>query len=100
LAALEADRQRFAALDAEVLAVNPASVDAHDKYCDAKGFGFTILSDPGRKVARQYEAIRFPGLLIQRTVYVVGPEGTIIFAEQGMPADQKMLDAIEADRKS
>lgn len=82
------------------MAINPASVDAHDKYCDNKGFGFTILSDHGRNVAKQYEAIKFPGLLIQRTVYVIGPKGTIIFAEQGMPADQQMLDAIDADRKS
>jgi hypothetical protein len=33
-------------------------------------------------------------------VYVVGPQETIIFAEQGTPADQKMLEAIVADRKS
>ncbi|NMC42349.1 MAG: peroxiredoxin family protein [candidate division Zixibacteria bacterium] len=99
MAALEADRAKFKALGADIWGINPASVEVHDRYCDGKGFGFPILSDDGREVAKQYEAIKFPGLLIQRTVYVVGPKGTIVFAEQGMPADQAIMDAIEADRK-
>lgn len=100
MAALEADRTKFTALGADIWGINPASVEAHDRYCDGKGFGFPILSDDGREVAKRYEALKFPGLLIQRTVYVVGPQGTIIFAEQGMPADKEMMGAIEADRKS
>lgn len=97
MAALEADRAKFAALGADIWGINPASVEAHDRYCDSKGFGFPILSDGGREIAKRYEALKFPGLLIQRTVYVVGPAGTIIFAEQGMPADKTILDAIESD---
>jgi len=69
-------------------------VKSHDNYCEKKGFGFAILSDPGREVALQYEAVKAMGKLIQRTVYVVSPEGKIIFAEQGIPANQKMIDAI------
>lgn len=81
-------------MNAEILGINPASVKSHDNYCAKKGFGFTILSDPGKKTATGYEAVKAFGKLIQRTVYVISPEGKIIFAEQGMPADQKMLDTI------
>jgi len=95
LAALEADKDKFAAAGAEILAINPASVKSHDSYCDKKGFTFTILSDPDRKITGKYKALKAFGKLVQRTVYVVGPDFKLIFAEEGMPADQKMLDAIE-----
>ena len=99
MAALEADRKRFAKLNADVVAINPASVKAHVSYCEKKGFSFPILSDGDREVIRSYQALKAGGLLIQRTVYVVGPDGKVIFAEQGMPADQKMMDAIAAHKK-
>lgn len=81
-------------MNAEILGINPAPVASHDTYCDKKGFGFTILSDPGRKTAVAFEAVKAFGKLIQRTVYIVSPEGGVIFAEQGTPPTQKMLDAI------
>ena len=81
-------------LNTDIVGINPASVASHISYCGKKGFGFTILSDPGRGVAAEYEAVKAFGKLIQRTVYVISPEGKIIFAEQGMPPNQKMMDAI------
>jgi peroxiredoxin len=98
LAALEADRNKFEALGAEILAINPASVTSHDNYCDKKGFTFTILSDPEQEITGKYEALKSNGKSIQRTVYVVGPDNKIIFAEKGMPANQKMLEAIEVNK--
>ncbi len=56
------------------------------------------MSDPARVVAKQYQALKFPGLLVQRTVYVVGPTGGIIFAAAGMPADETIMEAIRRDR--
>jgi peroxiredoxin Q/BCP len=99
LAALEADRKNFEKLHADIVAINPASVASHTSYCDKKGFSYPILSDSGSEVARKYEALKLGGLLIQRSVYVVGPDGNIIFAEQGMPADQNMLDVIKQHGK-
>ncbi len=80
------------------MAINPASVKAHDNYCDKKGFKFTILSDPDKEVIRKYEALKALGL-IQRTVYVVGPDFKLIFAEQGMPADEKILEAVKLHQR-
>ena len=76
------------------MAINPATVEAHDKYCERKGFSFPLLSDPDRTVADKFQALKSNGKSIQRLVYVVGPEGNIIFAEEGMPATQKMIDVI------
>jgi peroxiredoxin Q/BCP len=78
------------------LGINPASVKSHDNYCDKKGFGFTILSDPGKTIAKKYDSLKTGGILIQRSVYVIGPDGKIIFAEKGMPENQEMIDAITA----
>ena len=63
MAALEADRERFNKAGAEILAINPASVKSHDNYCDKKGFNFTILSDPDKKVLGHYKALKAMGKL-------------------------------------
>lgn len=86
---------KFEKLDTEILGINPASVKSHDNYCDKKGFGFTILSDPDKKTAKKYDSLKTGGILIQRSVYVIGPDGKIIFAGKGMPENQKMMDAIK-----
>ncbi len=100
MSALEADKEKFAEIGADILAINPASVESHDKYCDKKGFTFPLLSDPGRKVAKAYQATKLKDAVIQRTVYVVGPGLKIIFAEQGIPADKKMIAAIANDKQT
>ena len=96
MAALEADREAFQRLGADIMAINPASVQSHDRYCAAKGFAFPILSDPDRRVTRMYDALKMRGLLIRRSVYIVSPEGTIIFAREGMPPDEEIMAAIES----
>jgi len=85
---------KFEALDTQIIAINPASLKAHGNYQDKFGFDFPILSDPDRKTAAQYKALKENGKSIQRTVYVVDKAGMIRFAEQGMPPDEKMLEAI------
>lgn len=100
MSALEADREKFTAAGADIFAVNPASVKAHDKYCDQKGFTFPLLSDPDKTTLKKYQALKAGGLLVQRTVYVIGPDNTIIFAEKGMPADDDILKVIKDHKKT
>ena len=57
------------------------------------------MSDPDKIVLGQYKALKAMGKLVQRTVYVIGPAFKIIFAEKGMPSDDKILEAIKADRR-
>jgi peroxiredoxin Q/BCP len=92
---LRDDFEHFRALDAIVYGVNPASAQSHQKYVDGKGFNFNLLSDPERRVARKYGALKENGTSIERTVYVVDKEGKIAFARRGMPADSEILAAID-----
>jgi thioredoxin-dependent peroxiredoxin len=46
--------------------------------------------DSGQKVAALYHC---NGLIVKRTVYVVGPDGKIRFAKRGMPAPADVLAA-------
>lgn len=96
LSSLRDDREKFKKLDTKIIGINPASVEAHDKYCNQFGFGFPILSDPDRKTALAYNALKENGISIQRTVYILDKNGIIKFGEQGMPDDDKLLDVIRS----
>jgi peroxiredoxin Q/BCP len=65
--------------------VNPAGIDSHASYVRKLHFNFPLLSDPDRRIARAYHALKDDGQGIQRSVYVVRRDGTIGFAERGTP---------------
>ena len=73
------------------LGVNPASVASHDKYSESFKFNFALASDPERKAAAAFHALKPDGKGIQRTVYLVDGDGTILFAQRGAPATEAIL---------
>lgn len=74
----------------EVYGVNPQSARSHGKFRAKYGLPFPLLVDRGRKVAELYHA---KGLIVKRTVYLVGAEGEIRFARRGMPSPAEVLAA-------
>lgn len=96
LAGLEQARSAFEKLNTQVLAINPASVTSHQNYCDKKGFGFPILSDPDKQTLARYKALKDDGQKVQRSVYAVGPDGKIIFAEQGHADYKEIMELIKS----
>jgi peroxiredoxin len=76
--------------------VNPASVESHKGYVDKLQFNFPLLSDPDRAIAGAYHALKDDGRGIQRTVYVIGTDGTIRFAQRGAPAVADIVAAVNA----
>ena len=57
--------------------ISPDSVESHDSFCSAQGFGFDLLSDDGGTVGKQYgtwSAEGSPG----RVSYVIGQDGYVI----------------------
>ena len=78
-----------------MLAINPASVKAHQNYVSKKGFGFPILSDPGEKVLAAYRSQKPTGKGVLRTVYALDPKGKIIFAERGQASYEAILEKIK-----
>ena len=75
----------------EVFGVNPQSARSHAKFRGKYRLPFALLVDAGRKVAKLYRA---SGLIVKRTVYLIGPDGSIRFARRGMPAPAEVLGAI------
>ena len=81
----------FRAKGASALGINPASVESHEKYSAKFTFNFALVSDPDRTAARAYRALKPDGRGILRTVYLIGADGRILFAQRGMPAVEAIL---------
>jgi thioredoxin-dependent peroxiredoxin len=82
---------------AVVFGVNSGNRESHQKFVNQHSFPFPLLVDEKAKVAEQYGCKG--AIMIQRTVYVVGPNGTIVFAERGKPSPQTIRESIEAEKK-
>jgi peroxiredoxin Q/BCP len=74
--------------NAMVYGVNPWSAKSHMKFRDKFHFPFPLLVDEGQKVAALFHA---NGLMIKRTVYLIGPDGVIRFARRGVPSPEEVL---------
>ncbi len=99
MAGLDDRLDDFVAVGAKPLAINPAPVEDHKIWSEKLGLRFPILSDPGGKIARAFEA-KYPILsLVRRTVYALDPDGTVIFAERGHADLNDVMEAI-TDRKN
>ena len=72
----------------EIFGVNPQSLESHAKFRKKYSFPFPLLIDKGQKVAAMYHA---NGLFVKRTVYRVGPDGVIRFAQRGMPSPRDVI---------
>ena len=67
----------FERLDAQVLALSPQVPRSHAAFAERSGgFGFPLLSDTRKAVARDYGVL---GLLdlYRRSTFVVGPDGSV-----------------------
>jgi peroxiredoxin Q/BCP len=65
--------------------VNPAGIESHQGYVKKMRFNFPLLSDTDRTIAGAYHALKDDARGIQRTVYVIGRDGTVRFAQRGAP---------------
>ena len=74
-----------------VFGVNPGSAASHAKFRRKQSYPFPLLVDEGKKVAEVYGA---NGIVPRRTVYGIGQDGRIVFAERGKPVPAKVLTAL------
>ena len=70
--------------------VNPQSAEKHARFRSKFQFPFPLLVDSGQQIAKAYHA---NGLIVKRTVYLIGRDGTILFARRGMPSPGDVMDA-------
>ncbi|HZT30723.1 MAG TPA: peroxiredoxin [Bryobacteraceae bacterium] len=78
--------------NALVFGVNPQSAASHTKFQEKYKFPFPLLVDEGQKVAGLYHA---NGLVVKRTVYLIGPDGVIRYAKRGKPLPEEVLAAAQ-----
>ena len=89
------EQSKFLAKQVTTIGVNPASVVSHEKYSEGFKFTFPLLSDSERSIAGAYHALKPDGRGIQRTVYLIGTDGRVRFAERGAPAADAVLKALD-----
>ncbi len=72
-----------------VFGVNPGK--KHTQFRDKYQFPFPLLFDKGQRLGAAYRA---RGLVVpRRTVYLIGPDGTIRYARRGKPEPEEVLAA-------
>jgi|SRR5438309_10209946 len=77
-------------LNTVVFGVNPWSAGSHGKFRAKYKLPFPLLVDKGQRVGSLYRTF---SLLVRRTVYLIGPDGRIRFAERGKPDPEHVLAA-------
>lgn len=69
----------FVDANAEVIGISGQSVESHKNFSDKHGLTYTILSDKGNKVRKQFGVPgNFFGLIPGRVTYVIDKKGRII----------------------
>lgn len=91
---LDAERPRFEALDCAVFGVNPSRTDALRAWRQGLGVETYLLYDPLALASRGYRASGrlVPGCRDQ--VVIIGKDGTVRFAERGLPSVDRLLDIV------
>jgi peroxiredoxin len=75
------DIDQFHDLNAEVLAIAPQDVESHDRFAEVHGFGFPLLADTEKTVARAYGVLGPIGFY-KRSVFVIDGTGVIRYAHR------------------
>lgn len=73
-----------------VYGVNPQGPGSHAKFQQKFNLPFPLLVDKGQKMGKAYHT---HGLVVKRTVYLIGPDGVIRYAKRGKPEPQEVLRA-------
>lgn len=89
------DWSAFKRFGTAVYGINGQGADAHGKFAAKYRFPFPLLVDSGWATCRNYRA---GWGFVRRTVYVIGPDGRIAYAERGKPSTADVLSAIESLR--
>jgi peroxiredoxin Q/BCP len=96
LCSVRDDYAGFKAKNARVFGVNPGNLESHKKFVKRYSFQFPLLIDENRKVAKEYGCDG--PMMVQRTVFVIDPDGKVVYAKRGMPADKEILEMIPEEK--
>lgn len=94
LARLDKERPRFEAIDCAVFGVNTSRTDVLRTWRQGLGIETFLLYDPLALAARGYRASGRLMPLCRDQVVLVGKDGTVRFAERGLPSVDRLLDIV------
>lgn len=89
------DWKEFQRRRAAVFGVNGQGPGSHGKFAAKYKFPFPLLVDSNWEVSRAYRA---GWGVVRRTVYVIGPDGRIVYSKRGKPSTAEILAAMEGSR--
>lgn len=87
------DYSQFEKKNAVVFGINPGSMKSHKKFADKYAYPFPLLVDESKEVAKKYGVKGF--LLIKRKVFVIGPDGILVYIKKGKPPVSEILENIK-----
>ncbi len=70
------------------MGVSPDSLEDLERFKDENNIGFAMISDPDKTVQRMYES--------GRVTYVIDAQGIIRHRQEGVPDNQKILEALRS----
>ena len=79
----------------EPFGLSADDVESHQQFCDAYHLEFDLLVDDNLAAANAYGAVKPEGGIL-RSVFVVGQDGKVIFAQEGAPSWDEVSAAIGA----
>ncbi|MCG3151776.1 MAG: Thiol-disulfide oxidoreductase ResA [bacterium] len=95
LCQLRDDYSQFSDLGAVGFGINDDPMESHEKFVAEQEFPFPLLVDHGLKVAASYGAAREGQSFVDRTVVIIGKDGTVLFYAKGVPSTADMVAAIK-----
>jgi len=78
-----------------IVGVSPQDADSHRRFADKHGLKFTLLSDPNKKVIRQYGLDGPLGFGVRRGTYLIGADGVIrdsVLADLRIAAHERFVE--------
>jgi peroxiredoxin len=85
----------FEGLGVDVLALNPQSLDSHQRFASKHGLSFPLLSDADSKVCRSYGAIGLLGMT-KRALVLIGRDGRIRWRHTDLPIFRRSAEELRS----
>ena len=86
----------FKKFGATVIGVSSDDIETQKKFSTQEcRSAFLVASDPGLKIAKQYDAALAPGFA-NRTSYVIAPDGTIVYAYANLDPEKHVANTLAA----
>jgi thioredoxin-dependent peroxiredoxin len=93
LTAVQRSLADIRAAGVEPFGVSPDDAASHAQFCDAYHLEFELLVDHDTDAATAYGAVKPDGGIL-RSVFVIGQNGRILFAEEGAPSWSAVREAL------